>query len=223
MVLCPATDAQITYVSTHWVQSCLENQVVSSDSFCPKEVTAQDREAGPCTVSQFPTQAVQMISGDNPFGFTRDPQDHRNAPAQTVQGKNGSIVGCGYDRSGNEARESIFRNKKARLLKDDQNLLLPSVIHLRDPVSNENPAGSNKVKDTGEVAHVVPDVAASIEDWLEQISKINDHKSPERNGGDKAAEMQVKAYLVAGFSETQTDSQVGGFSIVKLVLHCLRG
>ncbi|GLT55836.1 hypothetical protein SLA2020_289240 [Shorea laevis] len=201
----------ICSVTPEWIYDCVRlNQVVSPDSFFPKEVTAQDQEAGLCTVSQFPTQAFPMISSDNPLEFTSHSQDHRNAPTQTVNGKNGSIIGSGCDGSGNEGKISAFHNKKARLLKDDyQNHLLSSVVNLSNPVWNENSTGSNKVKDTGEVAHVVPDVAAAIEDLLEQTSKINDHKSPEKNGCDKS----ILSSDCTGICEERRDSHsVSGLS-----------
>lgn len=37
--------------------------IVGLDHFRPKAVTVQDREAGLCTMTQYPTQAAQMVSG----------------------------------------------------------------------------------------------------------------------------------------------------------------
>ncbi|RRT59805.1 hypothetical protein B296_00015614 [Ensete ventricosum] len=59
----PAGASQTTVVSTQWIRSCLENMMVAVDPFRPKPVTAEDREAGICTVSQYPTQAACMIYG----------------------------------------------------------------------------------------------------------------------------------------------------------------
>lgn len=39
-----------------------QDKLVPPDSFQPRTVTSQDKEAGLCTVSQHPTQAVRMIS-----------------------------------------------------------------------------------------------------------------------------------------------------------------
>ncbi|KAK1382848.1 hypothetical protein POM88_020583 [Heracleum sosnowskyi] len=50
-------------VTCEWIYECVKhNKVVAPDSFCPNEITSEDREAGPCTVSQYPTQAVKMVS-----------------------------------------------------------------------------------------------------------------------------------------------------------------
>lgn len=144
----------------------VQNKVVSLDPFFPKEVTAQDREAGLCTVSQFPTQAVQMMSVDIPSQFMTQSQDLRT---QTLGGKIESIIG-GRD----EAEQSNVHLKRARCMEeDDQNGLLASVVHLCEPVLNENSTENNKSKIVGEAAQVLPDVAAAIEDLLEQTSKVN--------------------------------------------------
>ncbi|XP_022768097.1 DNA topoisomerase 2-binding protein 1 isoform X4 [Durio zibethinus] len=204
-------DSQITYVSTHWVRSCLENKVVSLDPFCPKEVTAQDQEAGLCTVSQFPTQAVQMMSVDIPSQFMSQSQELRT---QALGVKNGTIIGDRNDGYRDGAKQSIVHLKKARHLEDDgQNGPLASGVHLCEPVLNENSTENNKSKIAGEAAQVLPDVAAAIEDLLEQTSKIHDQKSPERDACDKS----IFSSDCTGLHQDHTDSH----SVIGLSRHWL--
>lgn len=162
-------------------------------------------------MSQFPTQAVRMISGESPSQFMSQSQDLRNTTAQIGGGRINSF--------GEEAQQSFDYSKKARLLKtDDQNGLLSSGAHSSDLICNMNLAGANSSKNNGESSHSVPDVAAAIEDLLEQTSKvktlkhqlpflcsvvldlvssffiwfsykIHDQKSPERNGCDKSVSL----------------------------------
>ena len=146
-----------------------QNEVVALDSFHPKEVTVQDQEAGLFTTSQFPTQAVRMVSGDSPSCFPSQSQDLRNTATQCTFSRNDSFK--------EESEQSTVFNKRAKLLEDDDRKDLPSSkVHLRDPI-NLNAIGDNITKDNGEVSHAVPDVAAAIEDLLEQTIKV-------KNGDD---------------------------------------
>ncbi|XP_020573564.1 DNA topoisomerase 2-binding protein 1 isoform X2 [Phalaenopsis equestris] len=53
----------IQTITADWITECVsQDKLVPTDSFQPRPVTSQDKEAGLCTVSQHPTQAVQMIS-----------------------------------------------------------------------------------------------------------------------------------------------------------------
>nr|XP_023887124.1 DNA topoisomerase 2-binding protein 1-A isoform X2 [Quercus suber] len=225
-------------ITSEWIYECIrQNEVVALDSFCPKEVTVQDQEAGLCTTSQFPTQAVRMVSGDSPSCFPSQSQDLRNTATQCTFSRNDSFK--------EESEQSSVFNKRAKLLEDDEQKDLPSSkVHLRDPI-NLNAIGDNITKDNGEVSHAVPDVAAAIEDLLEQTSK----NSPGRTGCDKNLFSSDYSILVRdhsdahsvvglskhwlnrtgknddvcnpsgdrsagiydGFSETQTESQVVGY------------
>ncbi|KAK7861183.1 dna topoisomerase 2-binding protein 1-a [Quercus suber] len=229
-------------ITSEWIYECIrQNEVVALDSFCPKEVTVQDQEAGLCTTSQFPTQAVRMVSGDSPSCFPSQSQDLRNTATQCTFSRNDSFK--------EESEQSSVFNKRAKLLEDDEQKDLPSSkVHLRDPI-NLNAIGDNITKDNGEVSHAVPDVAAAIEDLLEQTSKIHDQNSPGRTGCDKNLFSSDYSILVRdhsdahsvvglskhwlnrtgknddvcnpsgdrsagiydGFSETQTESQVVGY------------
>lgn len=105
-----------------------------------------------------------MVSGDSPSCFPSQSQDLRNTATQYTFSRNDSF-------KEESERSSVF-NKRAKLLDDDDQKDLPSSkVHLRDPV-NLNAIGDNITKDNGEVSHAVPDVAAAIEDLLEQTSKV---------------------------------------------------
>ncbi|XP_020679576.1 DNA topoisomerase 2-binding protein 1 isoform X1 [Dendrobium catenatum] len=53
----------IQTVTAEWITECVsQDKLVPPDLFQPRPVTSQDKEAGLCTVSQHPTQAVRMIS-----------------------------------------------------------------------------------------------------------------------------------------------------------------
>ncbi|XVE60277.1 hypothetical protein DITRI_Ditri05aG0115900 [Diplodiscus trichospermus] len=158
-------------VTLEWIFECVrQDKVVSLDPFCPKEVTAQDREAGLCTVTQFPTQAVQMMSVDIPSQFTSQSQDLR---VQALGVKNESSSGGRNDGPRDEAEQSYVHLKRARHLEDDdQDGLLASGVHLFEPVLDKNSTENNRTKIAGEAAQVLPDVATAIEDFLEQTSKV---------------------------------------------------
>lgn len=141
-----------------------QNRVVPLVSFCPKEVSAQDQEAGLCTMSQFPTQAVRMVSKDTPSQIPSQVEDMRNSQTESICCKNGNLR--------EEAKQLSF-SKKARVLENVfEKGLLSSETHLSLPLCNMNSAEDNMAKHTVEVSHVVPDVAAAIEDLLEQTSKV---------------------------------------------------
>ncbi|KAL5768631.1 hypothetical protein ACOSQ2_015414 [Xanthoceras sorbifolium] len=166
-------------ITSEWIYECVrQNKVVSLDPFCPKEVTVHDREAGLCTVSQFPTQAVRMVSAEEPSQFISPSQDLRTTSAQALGSKNHILS--------NEAEMLSFNSKRTRISEAGGHVdLLSSEVHLNDSVCNVKSRRDNISKENVEVSHVGPDVAAVIEDLLEQTSKIHDHKSPERTGCDE--------------------------------------
>ncbi|KAI9201150.1 hypothetical protein LWI28_018974 [Acer negundo] len=166
-------------ITSEWIYECVrQNKVVSLDPFCPKEVTVHDREAGLCTVSQFPTQAALMVSADEPSQFISPSQDLRTPSAQAMGSNNDSLS--------NEAKMLFFNSKRTRISEDGGHVdHLSSEVHLSDSVCNMKSSRDNTSKDNVEVSHVGPDVAAAIEDFLEQTSKIYDHNSPERTRCDE--------------------------------------
>ncbi|KAJ8762935.1 hypothetical protein K2173_023064 [Erythroxylum novogranatense] len=81
-----------------------------------------------------------------------------------------------------ELQQSIDTTQRARLSEDDLKAKLSSGDDLTEPICN---AGDCNPRDNGDPSFSVPDVAAAIEDLLEQTSKIHDQKSPGRTGCDK--------------------------------------
>ncbi|KAK7367966.1 hypothetical protein VNO80_09986 [Phaseolus coccineus] len=154
----------IQSVTSEWIFECIkQNRVVATDQFLPKEVTAQDREAGICTGSQFPTQAAQMIS-DMPLQLS--------SQSQILKGITNKNVGSGVDNHEANFKKPSVYSKKARLveepwLSNTMPLASNSGIHAYEKNFSED----NMIIDAGEVCLTVPDVAAAIEDLLEQTSK----------------------------------------------------
>ncbi|XP_024162832.1 DNA topoisomerase 2-binding protein 1 isoform X1 [Rosa chinensis] len=220
-------------ITCDWLYECVkQNKVIALDQFYPKEVTAEDREAGLCTTSQYPTQDFRMISVGNPSQCPSQSQDRSFSPPQAIGRRNDNI---------REEAKALSCNKKARVLEDvDQSGLLSSGISSSIPSYT---TGDKKVNAFGEVSQVVPDVASAIEDLLEQTTKIHDQNSPEsifasdcellgqdlpgshsvgglsrhwlKSAGKKDDINNPPGKQTAGlydqFSETQTDSQVVGY------------
>ncbi|CAL5414578.1 unnamed protein product [Camellia sinensis] len=233
---------QIQTVTCEWIYECIkQSEVVAPGSFCPKKVTSQDREAGLCTLSQYPTQATRMISGDDASQFPSQSQDPRNIQSRAIGTS---------DNSREEAKFSSICGKRARLFEEDIDKgILSSGSNHSDPTCKMTSTGNNIPRNTGEVSNAVPDVAAAIEDLLAQTSKIHDLKSPgsiecDKNlfssdcsilGQDQADPHSAfvlskhwinradrkddvcdpsgdrNAGMYDGFSETQTESQVVGY------------
>ncbi|XP_045806008.1 DNA topoisomerase 2-binding protein 1-A isoform X2 [Trifolium pratense] len=169
----------IRTVTSEWIFECVkQNGVIAIDQFLPKEVTTQDREAGVCTVSQFPTQAVRMIN-DMPSQFPSQSRSLRNTENQNVD--------SGVDNHGTRSKISSVNSKKARLM-EEPGLYnkVPSTVNPGIHVSDLNLSKDNMLKDALEATHAVPDVAAAIEDLLEQTSKVHDQRSPGNTGCERS-------------------------------------
>ncbi|XP_017241965.2 uncharacterized protein LOC108214466 [Daucus carota subsp. sativus] len=225
-------------VKCEWVYECIkQDKVVALDSFCPNEVTFEDREAGLCTVSQYPTQAVKMASGDGASQMTCQSQDLNCLRTE--------LTGGISDRA--EANHTCPVNKRAKLSDTDVcKSTLPSIKSPINPTCEINTKKICQNEKPVEVSFAVPDVAAAIEDLLEETSKIPDQKSPGKTGcvkslfssdrpvlGQDHADLQSgfalskhwinrtdkedNGYALQdrsiydGFSETQTESQVVGY------------
>ncbi|KAH1149289.1 hypothetical protein GYH30_043727 [Glycine max] len=229
----------IQSVTSEWIFECVkQNGVVAIDQFLPKEVTAQDRDAGICTVSQFPTQAVQMIS---------DMPSQLSSQSQTLRGTTNKNVSCGVDNHETSFKIPSNYSKKARLVEEPcLSNKKPSASNSGIHADDKNFSKDNMLIDAGEAFHAVPDVAAAIEDLLEQTSKMHDQRSPAQTGCERSiypsdrsvlsednsnphtvfglskhwlnrsgrkddngeASEDRRAGIYDGFSETQTESQV---------------
>lgn len=110
-------------------------------------------------------QAVPIISREGASQFSSQSQRLGNTQTQCTVRRNDSFKKL--------PKQSSVCNKKARLSDNDDQKTLPlSGVCLLDPICNTNSAGDNISNDNGEVSQAVPDVAAAIEDLLEQTSKV---------------------------------------------------
>lgn len=141
--------------------------VVSLDTFSPKEITAQDEQAGLCVISQYPTQAAQMISADNSSQLPSQYHDLGGTPNEAI---------CNRSDRFNEATHTGVHKKRARLLEDECRKIVPPGAQDMDFISKKHSTGTTIAAITKERSHVVPDVAAAIEDLLEQTSKVRYRK-----------------------------------------------
>ncbi|XP_042476122.1 DNA topoisomerase 2-binding protein 1-A-like isoform X2 [Macadamia integrifolia] len=162
----------IEAVTFEWICECImQDKIVALDQFLPKEATAQDREGGLCTMSQYPTQAACMISRGVSFQLPSQSQ---------VMTKIETNVVCSRSESFSEgAKHSSLSIKRPRLVDDDsQTDFFSSEIHQDGSLCKIESMRNRVSEDGGEISHAVPDVAAAIEDLLAQTSKIQDMKLP---------------------------------------------
>ncbi|KAL8542182.1 hypothetical protein ACS0TY_003153 [Phlomoides rotata] len=165
-LLCKFTDGDkfgaacrwgIHVATAEWVYACaMQNKVVELKEFYPKELTVEDRLAGSYSLSQYPTHSDKIISGDDATQHSSQLQDLSNM--RKVDSKVMAIDEKNYSSGSKRQRLNGNDNTKHSLSCD-------SSIH--------------NFESSKEVASVVPDVAAAIEDLLEQTSKIQDRKSQE--------------------------------------------
>ncbi|KAL0717763.1 hypothetical protein Bca4012_067085 [Brassica carinata] len=150
----------IVPVTSDWVYECVR-----------QELATQDREAGIDLATQFHTQSVPVDSVDNDSLFLSHSEDREKS--QSFGGKNGCSKSEVNNRLGEFGREQSFPSKKAKLLRESQeNDAFPM---------DENPSNfARPLKSGNDVAsgREVPNVADTIDDLLEQTSKIQDQNSP---------------------------------------------
>ncbi|XP_028781533.1 DNA topoisomerase 2-binding protein 1-A isoform X2 [Neltuma alba] len=196
----------IQAVTSEWIFECVkQNKVVGVDQFLPKEVSVQDhenQEAGVFTVSQFPNPA-ESIGGDSSAQFSSRSQNLRNIPNQNMASQ--------VDNYEVNAKISSVYCKRARLLEESGLYdTVPSAVASATPIYDMSSTGNNTLIDTSKVSPAVPDVAAAIEDLLEQTSKMDDQTSPgktvnKRNNFSSdcsvLGENQSNPHTVIGFSE----------------------
>ncbi|XP_020107037.1 DNA topoisomerase 2-binding protein 1-A isoform X2 [Ananas comosus] len=155
----------IPSVTAEWITECVsQDMIVGLDHFRPKAVTVQDREAGLCTMTQYPTQAAQMVSGYCISELPSQPKVPTDSLKQNPGNPNDSLR--------KEPRYPSTSFKGPRLSGCD--------------IINET---SGKNKEAGKLlgsSNTVPDVADAIEDLLAQSTKIQDMKSPGRSGCERS-------------------------------------
>ncbi|KAK9050118.1 hypothetical protein SSX86_030912, partial [Deinandra increscens subsp. villosa] len=167
----------IQRVTMEWILECVkQNKIVASSQFLPREATTSDREAGMCTMSQYPTQAARMISA------TAESQ----LPSQSQEPKTNDAWIDDSSSIRKEVKYSAACNKKPRLSEDgSMKGLLSSVSTPTNPICKNISTENTVTENGGEVSKSVPDVASAIEDLLMQTSKIHDQMSPDRTAIDK--------------------------------------
>ncbi|XP_052203477.1 uncharacterized protein LOC127808852 [Diospyros lotus] len=169
----------IQSVTCEWIYECVkQNGVIAPGPFCPKEVTSQDQEAGLCTSTQYPTQATRMTSADCASEVPSQSQDLSNLQNQAI---------C---RSNNGREDTVLSSKSCKRLRilegDGSEVLISSRLNQTAPTTTMASTKNSLIQNSREVPLPVPDVAAAIEDLLEQTTKIHDLKSPRNTGCDKS-------------------------------------
>lgn len=126
-------------------------------------MTSQDQQSGLYYVSQY-TESVKMTSGD---ASQHPPTQLQNlGNMQTV-----ASMGCTARNEENHSSSSI---KMARFPENDSiKHLLSCDSSIHDSVNMKNSAETKVKENTSHVTSLVPDVAAAIEDLLEQTSKVS--------------------------------------------------
>lgn len=136
-----------------------QNKVVDVKGFVPKELTSQDRQEGSYFMSQYPAHSDRITSVDDVSQHPSQPQDLGNV--HTIDSLDMARDGEIYSSS----------HKRARLLGNDRIKHSSSDSAVDNFISRTSHAENNT--ENNRVSNVVPDVAAVIEDLLEQTSKVN--------------------------------------------------
>lgn len=137
-----------------------QNKVVDVKGYFPKELTSQDRQEGSNFMSQYPSHSDRITSGDDVSQHPSQSQDLRN------------MHSTGRSVMGRDENYSIG-NKRARLLGNDSRNRSSCNSSVNNFDSKMNLTENNVTENNRQVSSVVPDVAAAIEDLLEQTSKVN--------------------------------------------------
>ncbi|XP_043703207.1 DNA topoisomerase 2-binding protein 1-A-like isoform X3 [Telopea speciosissima] len=224
----------IEAVTFEWICECvMQDKIVALDQFLPKEVTAQDREQGLCTMSQYPTQAARMISGGVSLQLPSQSQVMMKIETHVV----GSISESFKSFSGG-AKHSSLSIKRARLVDDDSH---------NGEVSHAVPDVAAAIEDllaqTSKIQEMKSPVGSQCGQIMQHFSANHsildqDHLEPRSSFGisnrwlsrtwtndfdfiifrnEKQDELctpsgqGIKEGTYDGFSETQTESQVVGY------------
>lgn len=135
-------------------------------------MNTQDREAGIGLATQFHTQSVPVASRDTDSLLVSHSEDREKS--QNFAGKNGCEKSEVNNRLGETGREQSFPSKKPKLFRDGQERdafpMDEQPSNFARPLKGGDGIGfGNDVASGGEV----PDVADTIEDLLEQTSKVS--------------------------------------------------
>ncbi|CAM8935820.1 unnamed protein product [Rhodiola kirilowii] len=168
----------IQTVTLEWIHECVQkNRVVPVDSFCPKEASTQELEAAKCSVSQYPTQAFQMLSGENPSQCTSQLRDNAKTPSSQAT----------TSASDHFSEEQVHLCKRARSSEDcGQNRLVSCPVQHKNSTDKDPITENETLQSACNVSHGTPEIADAIEVFLEETSKqIHEVRSPERTKFDE--------------------------------------
>uniref|UniRef100_A0A0E0R570 BRCT domain-containing protein n=1 Tax=Oryza rufipogon TaxID=4529 RepID=A0A0E0R570_ORYRU len=137
----------IPTITAEWLFECVrQDRIVPFDQFQPKPPTSQDRDAGLCTVSQYPTQAAKTISRFD----CSESHTESQLPRSSSKYNSGNA-------SVNEEPNDPGVSKRRRLSEFGKANDTSGNIGRTEELQDSTP---------------VPDVADAIEDLLVQSSKI---------------------------------------------------
>ncbi|VAH93641.1 unnamed protein product [Triticum turgidum subsp. durum] len=213
---------RIPTITIEWLFECVrQDTIMPYDQFQPKPPTSQDKDAGMCIVSQFPTQAANTTSKFDCPEPLSEPQVPRSSSkhssgssiseekiASSVSKRRRSETAKANDTSTNIGRTEKHSDSSSALgvadsIKDFEDLLVQSS---RDPALDASVVGQDEepqpVPDNA-FTSLYNDMKTRSNNWPQK-----QHMPPGKNvkSPDSTRAPVPTPYLP--FSETQTDSQV---------------
>ncbi|XP_037421757.1 DNA topoisomerase 2-binding protein 1-A-like [Triticum dicoccoides] len=216
---------RIPTITIEWLFECVrQDTIMPYDQFQPKPPTSQDKDAGMCIVSQFPTQAANTTSKFDCPEPLSEPQVPRSSSkhssgssiseekiASSVSKRRRSETAKANDTSTNIGRTEKHSDSSSALgvadsIKDFEDLLVQSS---RDPALDAYVVGQDEepqpVPDNA-FTSLYNDMKTRSNNWPQK-----QHMPPGKNvkSPDSTRAPVPTPYLP--FSETQTDSQIIGY------------
>ncbi|KAL0927052.1 hypothetical protein M5K25_001206 [Dendrobium thyrsiflorum] len=205
----------IQTVTAEWITECVsQDKLVPPDSFRPRPVTSQDKEAGLCTVSQHPTQAVRMISfpsqsQSQPQGLMQNSRMNAGSSSDGKRLKLSELDGNTLASKRKKVKEIHGENRKTGpdVAEAIEDLLAQSdkIQDLKSPGTSGN--GSNIFAPDPPIIdqnHGNPNTASGISNnWIVREQKQGSSSHPTNQARKSGA--------YDAFTETQTESQVVGY------------
>ncbi|XP_044980587.1 DNA topoisomerase 2-binding protein 1 isoform X1 [Hordeum vulgare subsp. vulgare] len=215
---------RIPTITIEWLFECVrQDTIIPYDQFQPKPPTSQDKDAGMCTVSQFPTQAANTTSRfDCP-----EPLSEPQVPRSSSKHSSGSsITEEKIASSVNKRRRSTAKanDTSTNIGRTEKHSDISSALGIADSIkdfedllvqSSRDPGIDASVVGQEEEPQPVPDNAfTSLYNDMKTRSNNwpqKQHTHPGKNvkSPDSTRVAVPTPYLP--FSETQTDSQIIGY------------
>ncbi|KAK1646712.1 hypothetical protein QYE76_064517 [Lolium multiflorum] len=167
---------EIPTITVEWLFECVrQDTIIPYDQFQPKPPTSQDRDAGLCTVSQFPTQAANTTSKiDCPeslseFQVPRSSSKHSSGSSVS---DTTSKIDCPESPSEFQVPRSSSKHSSDSSISKEK-IASPSVHKRRRPETGmaNDTSGNNERTEKHVDNSCVPGVADCIEDLLVQSSR----------------------------------------------------